>query len=252
MRILYFSNNRLGWRIGEWLRDAGEDIVGLVLHPPERAKFSDRLIEATGVPPDRIFDATKLSDDSVVASLRSLGADIGLSVLFGYIVKPPVLQIPSGGCINLHPALLPYNRGAYPNVWSILDQTPAGVTLHYMDEGVDTGDVIAQVEVVVEPVDTGASLYQKLEEAAYALFRETWPAIREGRVSRTPQVREGGTLHKTRDVESIDEIDLDRTYPAGHLIDVLRARTFPGFPGAYFLVDGRKVYLRLELAYGDE
>ena len=115
----------------------------------------------------------------------------------------------------------------------------------------DTGDIIARRQVEVEPVDTGESLYRKLEKACVDLFQESWPDIRSGRAPRTPQPREG-TCHRTRDVERIDAIDLYRESPARELIDVLRARSFPPYTGAYFEEGGRRVYLRLDLFYEDQ
>jgi methionyl-tRNA formyltransferase len=137
-------------------------------------------------------------------------------------------------------------------VWSIIEGTPAGATIHYLDEGIDTGDIIAQSEVPVEAIDTGASLYSRLEECCIELFQNTWPAIRSGTAPRTPQTRQAGTAHRTSDVERIDRIDLDRSYNARELINVLRARTFPPYSGAYFIEQGRRVGLRLQLEYEDD
>ena len=106
--------------------------------------------------------------------------------------------------MNLHPSFLPYNRGANPNVWSIIDRTPAGVSLHYVDQGVDTGDLIAQHEVEVLPWDTGFTLYGKLEEAAVTLFQENWASIRRGAIPRHIQPSEAGTSHTTREVAQLD------------------------------------------------
>src|SRR5205823_2904000 len=158
-----------------------------------------------------------------------------LSVLFDYILSGKFLALFPRGCLNLHPALLPYNRGEYPNVWSIVEGTPSGVTLHYIDEGIDTGDIIAQKAVPVDPVDTGETLYRKLEQASVVLFKETWPHVCAGRAPRIPQILTTGTQHKRRDVETIDEIDLNRSYIAGDLINILRSRTFPPYRGAYFI-----------------
>ena len=151
------------------------------------------------------------------------------------------------GCVNCHPALLPYNRGQYPNVWSIIENTPAGVTLHYIDCGIDTGDIIAQKEVLIEPIDTGESLYKKLEKTCVNLFKDTWFMIRSRQAPRIPQLSNEGTYHRTSDVELIDKIELDCKYTARELINILRARTFPPYKGAYFLHNGRKVYLQLKL-----
>jgi methionyl-tRNA formyltransferase len=249
MRILYMGNNWLGWQVLTWLKEQGEDIAALAVHPPDRRKYGGELLNAADLAPDRVFDALALHQPGTLDAIRQIRPDVGVSVLFGYILKPELLKLFPAGCINLHPAFLPYNRGAYPNVWSIIDGTPSGVTLHYVDEGVDTGDIIAQKRVPVEPVDTGESLYHKLEQASLELFIETWPLFRNGQTTRTMQTGSGGSSHRVRDIEQVDEIDPDRQYTARELIDLLRARTFPPYPGVYMTVGGRKIYLRLELSY---
>jgi methionyl-tRNA formyltransferase len=184
----------------------------------------------------------------VVNAISALQADLALSVFFDYVLRPEVLRLFPRGAINLHPAYLPWNRGQFPNVWSIVERTPAGVTLHEMDAGIDTGDVIARQRVAIEPVDTGETLYRKLERACLELLKNTWPAIRAGKAPRRPQ-RGAGTSHRRQDTDQIDEIHLDRTYKARDLINVIRARTFPPYPGAYFRHRGRKVYVWMQLAY---
>jgi methionyl-tRNA formyltransferase len=251
MRVLFFGNNWMGWRIALWLRAQGEEIVGLVLHEPERRGFGEEILRAAETAPEHIFDASTLQDPCVVERLRDLRPEIGVSALFGYVLRREVLDLPPSGCVNVHPALLPYNAGAYPNVWPIVDRTPAGVTIHFMDEGVDTGDIIAQRRVEIEPADTGETLYQRLLQQGLELFCETWPAIRSGHPPRIPQNRAGGTVHRVADVARIDEIKLDRMYTARQLIDILRARTFPPHPGAYFREGSRKIYLRLQLLSED-
>jgi methionyl-tRNA formyltransferase len=246
------GNNWVGWQIIEWLQQQGEDIVGLVVHPPHKRRYGDEIISAAGLTSDVVFDASTLRQPEVMEAIAELKPEIALSILFGYILRAEFINIFQYGVINLHPALLPYNRGAYPNVWSIVDQTPAGITLHYIDPGIDTGDIIAQREVLVEPIDTGRSLYQKLERASLALFTEIWPQIKRDEVNRSPQNLRAGTFHRTSDVDKIDEIDLDRHYSARELINVLRARTFPPYKGAYFIHRGRKVFLQLELSYQNE
>lgn len=247
MRLLILGNNQLAYRCVRLLREQGEEIVGLVTHPPGRRKYWEELVASSGVDPACVFDGSRLREAETVEAIRSLGADIGLSFLFDYILSAEFIDLFPAGIVNLHPSYLPFNRGQYPNVWSIVEGTPAGVTLHYIDAGIDTGDLIAQTEVRVRPVDTGESLYRRLEEAGFSLFQETWPLIRAGEAPRIVQSSEPGTYHRTRDVERIDAIDLDRLYRAGELIDILRARTFPPYRGAYFHAEGRRIYLRLQL-----
>lgn len=252
MRILYLGNNWVGWKVVDWLTGRGEDIAGLVMHPPAKREYGEEIITASGLDPSKIIDGSRLHLPEVVESVSNLGADMAVSVLFDYILRPEFIELFPQGIINLHPSYLPYNRGAYPNVWSIVEQTPAGVTLHYIDSGVDTGDIISQRKVEVEPVDTGLSLYRRLEKACVELFIEAWPGISKGNAPRIPQVGSEGTYHRANDAARIDEIDLDRSYTARELIDVMRARTFPPHTGAYFLANGRKVYIRTELLYEED
>ena len=252
MRILLLGNNWVAWQVVHWLREQNEEIVGLVVHPSHKRKCGDEIIRSAQVSSAHIFDGSHLRQPEVLDAIEALRPDIGLSVLFDYILRSEFLDLFPAGVVNLHPAYLPYNRGQYPNVWSIVERTPAGVTLHYIDAGVDTGDIIAQRRVPIEPVDTGETLYRKLEQACVELFKETWPLIRTGQAPRIQQDKREGTYHRTQDVERIDHIDLVRTYTARELIDVIRARTFPPYPGAYFVHQGRKVYLRLQLLYEEQ
>jgi methionyl-tRNA formyltransferase len=246
VRILYFGNNRAGWQVLEWLRREGEEIVAVVVHPDERRAYGEEILRAADVRPECVFRGNDLGT-ATVEKIRALRPEIGISVYFGYILRPDLLSVLPRGCINLHPALLPYNRGAHPNVWSIVEGTPAGVTLHRVDAGVDTGEILAQREVEIEPADTGQTLYYRLETAAIELFQRNWGALKAGRVRGTPQRREGGTVHRARVLAQLDRIDLDRRYRARDLINLLRARTFPPHEGAYFEEDGRRIHLRLEL-----
>ena len=252
MKVLFLGNNRVGWQILRWLREQDENIVGLVLHPPAERQFGDETIRAAKVSSDCIFDGSRLHEPDTLARIQALGADVALSVFFTYILRPAFLDSFPAGTINLHPSYLPYNRGRHPNIWSIVDGTPAGATLHYVDAGVDTGDIIARRREHVDPVDTGESLYRKLELACVTLFKETWPLIREGRAPRVPQSPNEGTLHRARDADRTAAIDLDRTYTARSLIDSIRARTFPPYAGSFFVHEGRKVYLRLQMFYEEQ
>ncbi len=248
MRVFYMGNNWLGLKVLEWMLGTNDEIVGLAVHSEGASGYANQMREIADLPADHVFDGSALSNEEAEEAVRALDPDIGVSVLFGYILRPSFLDLFSEGAVNLHPAYLPYNRGAYPNVWSIVDETPAGVTLHEIDEGVDTGDIWARRQVEVRPTDTGRSLYRRLEQAALSLFRSAWPKRKSGELAPVEQSEEEGTKYYTDDVKEIDEIDLDATYTGRELIDILRARTFPPHNGAYFEDEkGKKVYLRLEL-----
>jgi methionyl-tRNA formyltransferase len=248
MRILFLGNNWLGWQVLKWLRSTEDEVVGLVLHPAARLKYGEEIRSELDDVNCSVFDGSQLGPCADLSAVAKLRADIAVSVLFGYILSAKFLSLFPRGCINLHPALLPHNRGAFPNVWSIVNQEPAGVTLHYVDSGIDTGDLIAQKEIPVQVTDTGGTLYRRLEQQGLELFKKNWPSIRAGTCSRSRQPVNAGSFHRARDVAQIDEIDLKKSYVAEDLINIIRARTFPPYPGAYFVHNGRKVYLRLTLS----
>jgi len=252
MRVLLFVNGWVGWKVTEWMRSQREDIVGVVLHPPQQRHFGDEIISSADVERDLLIDGSDLGNPQTINRMRLANPEIGLSVYFGYILSDALISIFPRGCINIHPSFLPFNRGAYTNVWCIVEKTPAGVTMHHIDAGIDTGDIIAQSDVEIDATDTGLSLYRKLEIAAFDLFRETWPMIESGDYNRIPQNPDEGSSHRIRDIDVIDEIDLDRKYTARDLINVIRARTFPPYRGAYFKHDGKKIYLCLDLKHEDQ
>lgn len=206
---------------------------------------------------------------------RRLPAD--LAILAGYRHRVPAsfVECFRGGVLNIHPGYLPFNRGSYPNVWSILDGTPAGATLHYVeaddDAGVDTGPVVARRLVPTYAWDTARELYDRCEDASLELMRQNIPralallndaaAPACVRLPATPQGREAdvATFHRRADVDDVDEIHMDGLYRGSDLIDLLRARTFRTFgpydsgsryyPGAWFRDrrTGKKVYVRVSL-----
>lgn len=246
MSVICFVNNRLGVQTVELLARRGETIAALVLHPEHRRRFGDEIIAASGVPADRIFDASRLNEQTVVDALAALRADAGLSVLFGYKLAREVFGMFPKGCFNLHPALLPHGRGADPNAWAIIDREPAGATLHWIDAGIDTGDIVAQRRVAVEPTDTGETLHRRLEQACIDLLADCWPSIAAGNAPRHPQ-GSGGSSHRRADLRVAERIDLDARYSGRELLDRLRALTFPPHPSAYFEEDGRRIRIRVEL-----
>jgi methionyl-tRNA formyltransferase len=163
-----------------------------------------------GRPDSPVLAHLRTGDEEVLAFGADepfVPGDPRLVVSHGYrrILRRDVLDLLPGRVINLHISLLPYNRGADPTLWSVLEDTPAGVTIHYIDEGVDTGDVIAQREVELADDDTLATAYAKLQAAMTELFREHWPAIAAGTCDRIPQ-GPGGTTHRVADRAAVEHL----------------------------------------------
>ena len=148
-----------------------------------------------------------LIGDHLVASLERpcteadlQGLRIEALVSFGHrhIVSEEVLRAVDFRAVNLHISLLPWNRGADPNLWSWLEGTPKGVTVHWMVAGLDRGDVVARREVDLDPMGTLRSTYAQLQDEVLGLFAAVWPGIVEGSAARVPQ-EPGGTYHRAAD-----------------------------------------------------
>lgn len=248
MRVVCLANNWTGWQVVAGLRRRGVELAGLVLHDEARRTYGEQILAAADLPPERVLDGSRLGDPGVLADLRAMNADLAISVFFAHIIKEPVLSLFPKGIVNLHPGYLPFNRGVYANVWAIVEGTPAGATLHYVDAGVDTGDIIARQRVEVRPDDTGETLYRRLERACVGLFFDAWPTLAEGRAPRTPQDPAAGSVHTHADVAALDRIDPAGQCRAGRLIDIIRARTFPPYKGAYVEVEGKRYYLGIGIS----
>lgn len=244
-RIIFAGNNQIAVDILKFLVTQNVKIVGLIIHPEKFSKKGQELVSLCQLPKSRIFYGDHLNTPKTIKAIRELKPDLFLSINFRYLLKDEIINIPSYGCINLHFGYLPYNRGVFADAWSIIDDTPAGVTYHLIDSGIDTGKIVAQLQVEKLVTDTGKSLYQKLTRTAYNLFVTTWPSIYQWNFSPKNQPA-GGTCHKRTDINDIDFINLEKRYTAKKLINILRARTFSPYSGAYFTTQkGKKIYLRL-------
>ena len=165
--------------------------------------------------PDRPNIMTFLADagESIIRTEEKLTpssaelADIDWLISYGYrhIIKPAMIERFSKRIVNLHISYLPWNRGADPNLWSCLEDTPRGVTIHYLDAGLDTGEIIAQRRVPWCEGDTLRSSYERLSEEIERLFMELWPRLRVGRMASRPQP-DGGSMHRVKDKAAFEHL----------------------------------------------
>jgi len=215
MKIAILGFNKIGYKVLDWLLTQGEEIVCVI-----KKKSQLNLLEKNK--PDLI-----------------------LSVGFRSIISKEILNIPKYGCINFHKALLPMNRGANPVFWSVLENTQPGITIHYMTEGIDDGDIIAQQPINLYPQDTAKTLYERCEKEQLELFKQVWPYIRDGTVKPIPQ-KGTSSYHVKNDFKKIREITNRES------IRYLQAMTFPGFKNAYFVEDGKKYFVEVKVIPEEE
>lgn len=177
-----------------------------------------------------LIQPQRLSRPEAMQQLRQWAPDLVVVAAFGQILRPEVLALPPHGCVNVHASLLPRWRGAAPIQAAILaGDAQAGVTIMKMDAGVDTGAMIAQRAIPIEPNDTGGSLSEKLARLGAELLMETLPDYLGGRLLLQPQDE---SLATRAPILKKEDGRLDFSRPAVEL--ARRVRAFQPWPGAFF------------------
>ena len=177
-----------------------------------------------GMPVDK---PRRINDPDFVARLAAYGARALVSIQYDQILKGNLFRTIGCPCLNLHFALLPRHRGVAPIAWAVLSgDAVAGVTLHHMVEDIDAGDVVAQREVALAPDATARELYDRLTDAAVALFRESYPFPPELIGRRCPQDPAVASYHRNGDFD-FSQRRVDWSRPAGELGRWIRAMIFP-------------------------
>jgi len=159
----------------------------------------------------------------------------------------PKKLVESVVCINVHPGLNPYNRGWYPQVFSIVNKMPAGCTIHLMDEEIDHGDIIYQTEVAVNEVDTSREVYNRIIDAEKALIAAHLQDLIDGNYA-TQKPSMDGNYNGIEDFKTLCKLDLDHVGSLREHINLLRGLSHDGFKNGYFMTDdNKKVYVSLSL-----
>lgn len=217
-------------------------VVGVVTQPDRPAGRGSRLrpppvkgtAEQRGLP---VFQPERVSAPEALEHLRAWAPDLIIVAAFGQILPPALLSLPPYGCLNLHASLLPRWRGAAPIAAAILaGDTVTGVTLMQMDEGVDTGPLLARRAEPIRPDDTTGRLTERLARGAAQLLMEVLPDYLAGNIRPVPQPEEGVTY--CRPLTKRDG-RLDWTRPATELERQVRAMT--PWPGAFAFWEGQRV-----------
>lgn len=238
MRIVFFGSAPIGFPSLEALLASGQDEVVAAVTQPDRPAGRKQHLTAC---PVKTFaqerGLTVLSPDKIgesLAELAALESDLFVVVAYGQYIPQSVLELPKYGAINLHPSLLPKYRGSSPIQWAVANgDTVTGVTILYVSEKMDSGDILLQREVPIGPDDTSATLEPILAEAGAQRLMEAVEQIRNGTVRARVQDESLAT-----EVRKLTKEDgrLDWTQPAGVLRN--RIRGFVPWPGCFCELPG--------------
>lgn len=240
MRLLLLADHKVGSEIAQFLIDCYPQDLALIVTTTENDIYHESRRQKI---PVQVFDTS----EALTAHLEKIQIDLGVLAWWPRIIKTQLLELPRLGFINTHPSLLPYNRGKHYNFWAIVEQAPFGVSLHCVDEGIDSGDLVAQQPIAYDWCDTGGSLYEKAQVAMVNLFRATYPSLRQGQFPRYPQNLSNGSIHRASELEPASRLQLEASYRGKDLLNLLRARTFPGYPGCWFEENGERYEVRIEI-----
>jgi len=269
MRVVFMGTGEIGVPAFRGLLETpGYEVVAVVTQPDKpvgrkqelHASAIKRLAVARGVP---VLQPVKMRAPEAVAEIAALAADVIVVMAYGQILPKAVLEAPRLACLNLHASLLPRWRGAAPIQAAIeAGDCVSGVTVMYMAEGLDTGDILLMRETPITDTDTGGSLHDRLGEVAAAALAEALPLIVAGTAPRTPQddaranyaaklSRENGRIDWQASAAQIDlRIRAMNPWPAAHTflptpaglrqlkVFAARVEVAQGSPGEVLAADG--------------
>lgn len=187
--------------------------IAAVVTQPDRPQGRKKVLTPTpvkeaalrhGIP---VLQPPRLRSPEAVAELAEYKPDLIITAAYGQILPKSVLDMPALGCLNIHGSLLPAYRGGAPIQRSIINgETVTGITLMYMAEGLDTGDMIAKAEVPIQDDDTAGTMFEKLSQVGAELLLRELPRLLQGKVEAEPQDESKATYapNLTRDDEKID------------------------------------------------
>ena len=244
MKLVFCGTPRFAVPTLEALIAAGHDIA-LVVSQPDRPVGRTQQLTAPPVKETALAAGLEVTQPEKIKNnaefrsrLTAIAPDAIVVVAYGRIIPPWMLALPRLGCINLHASLLPKYRGAAPIQWAVAKgETVTGNTTMLLEEGLDTGPILLQREVVIAPDQTAADLFDVLAKEGAPLVVETLAGLENGTIKAQPQDHSRATLAPILDRED------GRMDFAGRTATELcnRWRGFQPWPGAYTTLEGKKL-----------
>jgi methionyl-tRNA formyltransferase len=233
MRVLFIGTGEIGVPVLRWLLESREhELVGIVTQPDKPVGREQR-IEAPPIKAAIVADSLPVFQPqrikNAVEEIRALNPDVIVVMAYGQILPRAVLEIPRTACLNLHASLLPRHRGAAPIQAAIVaGDRETGISVIYMDEGLDTGDVLLQERIEIAPGETGGSLHDRLAQMAPAALSDALARLASGTAPRIPQDSSIATYAPKLERED-GKIDWNES---AELIE-RKIRAFDPWPGAF-------------------
>jgi methionyl-tRNA formyltransferase len=187
---LWYLLRRTGLRfVGRKALELGESralaILFRLIGRPRKVPGLREIKARWGIP---VVGSQDVNDARTLATLRGWQPDLVISIYLNQLIKGDLIRLPRLGCLNIHPALLPRNRGLFPYFWAIANgDAQTGVTLHWVDEKFDTGDILLQEIIPIQPMDTITSLAYKSAQVGAEMLVRGVDLVKAGNPPRIPQ-----------------------------------------------------------------
>lgn len=240
MKIVFMGTPDIAVGCLQKIIDEKHEILGVVTQPDKPIGRGKKM----GMPPVKelalkydipVYQPIKARDEEFVQVLKNLNPDLIVVVAFGQILSKAILDIPRLGCVNVHVSLLPKYRGAAPINWVIINgEEKTGVTTMYMDEGLDTGDMILTCEFALNDEITAGELHDIMKEKGALLLKETIDLIDKGEAPRIPQNHEAFTYAPIMS-KTLGQIDFSKSAKDIHNL----VRGVNPWPSAYTTYKGQ-------------
>ena len=226
MRLAIFADKQVGFEILSYIIENFKSDLALIVTKSES--------EITGLGNRHGIPCLDSSDFELEGKLQELKLDLAVLAWWPDIVSSRITKLAKFGFINTHPSLLPYNKGRHPNFWALVEGNPFGVSIHRVEDKVDSGEILAQREILYDWTDNAETLYEKATLEMLNLFKDFYPKIRDFNFESTIQSIELDVIRKFRDFIEKSRIDLDEIMTTRDFLNLLRAKTFNGHNGLIF------------------
>ena len=242
MRIVFMGTPQIAAMVLESLILSDHTVAAVVTQPDKPNARGNSVVFSpvkqiaieNGIP---VLQPLKASEEESVAEIASYRPDIIVVAAYGQILKPALLELPKYRCVNVHASLLPKYRGASPIQWAVINgEKETGISIMYMEKGLDTGDVILKRSIELAEDETAGSLHDRLGKLGGPVLLEALDLIETGKASPKPQ-DESEASYVGMIEKSMGKLDFNRTS-----IELERMiRGLIPWPGAYFYINGRLI-----------
>jgi methionyl-tRNA formyltransferase len=241
MRILVLADGPVGVSVVRHILTESRDLfVHVLLLPNTNIKSAIQMARSEAKCESSIHEFA--SYKTLVEKLRTdEGFDLGILAWWPQIIPPDLIRATRLGFVNLHPSLLPFGRGKDPNFWALAEGEPFGVSIHTVDEQIDAGQLLFQEQIPYDWTDTGGTLYEKALDRMTQLFQRNWGKILVSSTYDFPETTvktPHSRVNRRKDMVDRTTIDLEEFASIRELLNLLRAKTFAGWPGCRFVDSG--------------